>query len=143
VTRIEQPAGVPDAAEVLKAIGDVAYEWRLDTDALVWSGNAASVLGVADIASGRNFAQKVAAEDGQSRLDAITQSGQSDAGEGVPYQVQYVFRRGSGKKSGWRTPAAGSQGATASRCARSEPCVRSLRAMNASRRSSNSRSSMP
>ena len=98
MTRIEQPAGVPDAAEVLKAIGDVAYEWRLDTDALVWSGNAASVLGVADIASGRNFAQKVAAEDGQSRLDAITQSGQSDAGEGVPYQVQYVFRRGSGKK---------------------------------------------
>jgi diguanylate cyclase (GGDEF)-like protein len=98
VTRIEQPAGVPDAAEVLKAIGDVAYEWRLDTDALVWSGNAASVLGVADIASGRSFAQKVDAEDGQSRLDAITQSGQSDAGEGVPYQVQYVFRRGSGKK---------------------------------------------
>ena len=98
MTRIEQPAGVPDAAEVLKAIGDVAYEWRLDTDALVWSGNAASVLGVADIASGRSFAQKVDAEDSQSRLDAITQSGQSDAGEGVPYQVQYVFRRGSGKK---------------------------------------------
>ena len=101
MTRIEQPAGVPDAAEVLKAIGDVAYEWRLDTDALVWSGNAASVLGIADlgdIASGRSFAQKVDAEDGQSRLDAITQSGQSDAGEGVPYQVQYVFRRGSGEK---------------------------------------------
>ena len=101
MTRIEQPAGVPDAAEVLKAIGDVAYEWRLDTDALVWSGNAASVLSVADlgdIASGRSFAQKVDAEDGQSRLDAITQSDQSDAGEGVPYQVQYVFRRGSGKK---------------------------------------------
>ena len=43
VTRIEQPTGVPDAAEVLRSIGDVAYEWRLDTDALVWSGNAASV----------------------------------------------------------------------------------------------------
>lgn len=101
MTRIEQPAGVPDAAQVLKAIGDVAYEWRLDIDALVWSGNAASVLGIADlgdIASGRSFAQKVDAEDGQSRLDAITQSGQSDAGEGAPYQVQYVFRRGSGEK---------------------------------------------
>jgi hypothetical protein len=46
VTRIEQPAGVPDAAEVLRSIGDVAYEWRLDTDALLWSGNAAAVLGV-------------------------------------------------------------------------------------------------
>ena len=95
VTRIEQPAGVPDAAEVLRSVGDVAYEWRLDTDALLWSGNAASVLGVdiADIGSGRSFAQKVEAEDGQSRLDAITQTGQSDAGEGVPYQVQYAFQR--------------------------------------------------
>ena len=99
VTRIEQPAGVPDAAEVLRSVGDVAYEWRLDTDALLWSGNAASVLGVdiADIGSGRRFAQKVEAEDGQSRLDAITQTGQSDAGEGVPYQVQYAFQR-DGKK---------------------------------------------
>ncbi len=99
VTRIEQPAGVPDAAEVLRSIGDVAYEWRLDTDALLWSGNAAAVLGVdiADIGSGRSFAQKTEAEDGQSRLDAITQSGQSDAGEGVPYQVQYTFQRGGEK----------------------------------------------
>jgi diguanylate cyclase (GGDEF)-like protein/PAS domain S-box-containing protein len=98
VTRIEQPAGVPDAAKVLRSIGDVAYEWRLDTDALLWSGNAAAVLGVdiADIGSGRSFAQKTEAEDGQNRVDAIMQSGQSDAGEGVLYQVQYGFRRSSG-----------------------------------------------
>jgi diguanylate cyclase (GGDEF)-like protein/PAS domain S-box-containing protein len=98
VTRIEQPAGVPDAAEVLRSIGDVAYEWRLDSDALLWSGNAAAVLGVdiAEIGSGRSFAQKTEAEDGQNRVDAIMQSGQSDTGEGVPYQVQYSFRRSSG-----------------------------------------------
>jgi PAS domain-containing protein len=91
VTRIEQPAGVPDAAEVLRSIDEAAYEWRLDTDALLWSGNAASLLG-RDIASGRSFAQKVDAKDGQSRHDAVNQAAQSDAGEGVPYQVQYVFR---------------------------------------------------
>ncbi len=91
MTRIEQPAGVPDAAEVLRSIGEAAYEWRLDTDALLWSGNAASLLG-RDIASGRSFAQKVDAKDGQSRHDAVNQAAQSDAGEGVPYQVQYVFR---------------------------------------------------
>jgi diguanylate cyclase (GGDEF)-like protein len=90
VTRIEQPAGVPDAAEVLRSIDEAAYEWRLDTDALLWSGNAASLLG-RDIASGRSFAQKVDAKDGQSRHDAVNQAAQSDAGEGVPYQVQYVF----------------------------------------------------
>ena len=30
------------------SIGEAAYEWRLDTDALIWSGNAAALLGVAD-----------------------------------------------------------------------------------------------
>ena len=104
MTRIEQPAGVPDAAEVLRSIGDVAYEWRLDTDALLWSGNAASVLGVADladIASGRGYAQHIEAEDGQCRVDAITQTGQSDAGDGVPYQVQYAFRRDGSDEKIW------------------------------------------
>ena len=100
MTQIEQPAGVPDAAEVLTAVGDVAYEWRLDTDALVWSGNATTILGIADpadIATGRSFAQHVEAQDGQSRLDAITRSGQGDTGGGVSYQVQYGFRRGNGE----------------------------------------------
>ena len=99
MTRKEQPAGVPDAAEVLNAIGDVAYEWRLDTDALIWSGHAAAVLGVADsaaIASGRGFAQRVDAEEGQSRHDAIMHASQGDTGGGISYQVQYGFRRDSG-----------------------------------------------
>ena len=102
MTRIEQPTGVPDAAEVLRAVGDVAYEWRLDTDALVWSGNAASVFGIADladIASGRSFAHHIDAEEGQSRLDAITRSGHGDTGGGVAYQVQYGLRRSSGEKA--------------------------------------------
>jgi diguanylate cyclase (GGDEF)-like protein len=104
VTRIEKPVGVPDAAEVLKSIGDVVYEWRLDSDVLRWSGNAAAVLGVAnpaDIASGRSYAQCIEAEDGQSRFDAITQSGLSDGGEGVRYQVQYAFRRAGSDEKIW------------------------------------------
>ena len=96
VTQIEQP----DASEILNAVGDAGYEWRLDTDTLTWSGNADSVLGIADvteIASGRAFAQHVEAQDGHSRLDAITRSGQSDSGGGVAYQAQYGFRRGNGE----------------------------------------------
>jgi len=95
VTRIEQPAGVPDAAEVLRSIGEVAYEWRLDTDALHWSSNAPALLGVtiANIASGRSFAQMVDAKDGQSRHDAVNQAAPGDTGGGVAYQVQYIFRR--------------------------------------------------
>jgi diguanylate cyclase (GGDEF)-like protein len=99
VTRIEQSTGVPDAAEVLRSIGDVAYEWRLDTDALLWGGNAPSLFGanIAEIASGRGFAQKIDAADGHSRHDAVNAAAQGDIGEGVAYQVQYTFRRGAEK----------------------------------------------
>ena len=97
VTHFEQTAGVPDAAEILRSIGEAAYEWRLDTDALTWSGNAASVLGVAnisDLATGAAFARRIDATGGQSRLDALHQVGQRDSGEGVAYQIQYAFKRG-------------------------------------------------
>jgi len=100
VTRFDQPAGVPDAAEILGSIGDVAYEWRLDTDALIWSANAAAVLGlgaIGEIASGKVFAQRTDATGGQARIDIIKQPGQTDSGGGVPYQVQYAFKRGDEK----------------------------------------------
>ncbi|MDP2296618.1 MAG: bifunctional diguanylate cyclase/phosphodiesterase [Pseudolabrys sp.] len=94
--RFEQPASVPDATEILNAIGEVAYEWRLDTDALIWSSNAAAVLGVAVdlIGNGLAYARLVDTGPGASRVDAIAQSTQRDAGGGVAYQVQYAFKRG-------------------------------------------------
>lgn len=97
MTRFDQPAGVPDAAEILGSIGDVAYEWRLDTDALTWSAKAAAVLGLTGIASGKAFAQHIDATGGHSRVDAVQQSHQQDAGSGVAYQVQYAFKRGDEK----------------------------------------------
>jgi len=104
VTHFDQPAGVPDAAEILRSIGDVAYEWRLDTDALTWSANAATVLGVADIgdiASGQAYARRIDDEGGQSRVDAVLKAGQHDAGGGVPYQVQYALKRGDTTEKIW------------------------------------------
>jgi diguanylate cyclase (GGDEF)-like protein/PAS domain S-box-containing protein len=101
VIRIDQVPGSLDAAEVLASVGEAAYEWRLDSDTLTWSGNAAAVLGIADvaeIASGRSFAQKVEAESGQSRFETVTRAGQNDDGSGVAYQVEYAFRRGDGDK---------------------------------------------
>jgi diguanylate cyclase (GGDEF)-like protein len=100
VIHLDQQAVNPDAAEILKSIGDVAYTWRLDTDVLSWSGNAAAVLGVtemAEIASGKGYAPHVDAEHGQSRIDAIYQSHHLDEGFGVAYQVQYAFKRGDEK----------------------------------------------
>lgn len=92
-----QEAGVIDAAEILNSVGETAYEWRLDTDALSWSGNAAAVLGVADIgeiASGKAFALRTDAKEGLSRIDAIQQPNAVDTGKGITYQAQYAFKRG-------------------------------------------------
>jgi diguanylate cyclase (GGDEF)-like protein len=99
VTRIDRLAASPDAAAILASIGEATYEWRLDSDALAWSDNAASVLGLtdtADIASGRGFALRVDAEGSPTRFDAVTQSGQRDAGAGVAYTLEYAFCRGDG-----------------------------------------------
>ncbi len=100
MTRNETTAGVPDAADILNSIGEAAYEWRLDTDALTWSGNAAAVLGAADlseIASGKAYALRTDAAGGQSRLDAVNLPGVTDSGSGVTYQAQYAFKRGDEK----------------------------------------------
>ncbi|MGE4042931.1 EAL domain-containing protein [Pseudolabrys sp.] len=92
-------AAGPDAAQVLRSIGEAAYEWHLDTDKLTWSGNAGEVLGIADmttLASGRAFAERTEAETDASRFDAVTRSNQRDDGKGVFYQTQYAFKSGTG-----------------------------------------------
>ena len=84
-----------DAAEILASVGEVAYDWRLDSDALAWSGNAAEVLLIPDIAaisSGRAFAQLLEPENAQARFDIVAKSDKRDEGHGVAYQIQYRLR---------------------------------------------------
>ena len=95
MTRIDKP----DAAEILASVGEAAYEWRLDSDELVWSDNAAAVLGADALpGSGRAFAQSVEAASGQSRFEAVTASAQPDTGAGVAYRIEYAFRRADGSQ---------------------------------------------
>ncbi len=103
MNRSDQPANAPDAAEILASVGEVVYEWRLDSDALRWSGNAAAMLGTepAEIDSGRAYATRVEADGGKSRLDAISLSAQGDSAEGGLYQAQYAFRRADTGKTTW------------------------------------------
>jgi len=100
VTRFDQSLQNPDAAEILRSVGDITYEWRLDNDVLSWSDNADAVLGIemSEIASGRAFARHVeAASGGLTPNDAIRQATQRDTGRGVRYQLQYAFKRASDK----------------------------------------------
>ncbi len=84
-----------DAAEILTSVGEVAYDWHLDTDALLWSENAKDVLLIRDMAAvstGRGYAQLLEAENAQARFDAVMQSDKRDDGNGVPFQIQYRIR---------------------------------------------------
>ena len=84
-----------DAAQILASVGEAAYDWRIDSDELLWSGNAAEVLLIGDIAavsSGRAYAQLLEAENAQARFDVVMQSDKRDDGHGVAYQIQYRLR---------------------------------------------------
>jgi diguanylate cyclase (GGDEF)-like protein len=83
-----------DIAEIAASIGEVAYLWRIDSDALIWGANACKVLNISDaatIASGRAFAGLLGPDNAQSRYDAVMNSPLRDGGTGVPYQVQYAI----------------------------------------------------
>lgn len=84
------PTAQLDAGEILTSVGEVAYDWRIDTDTLLWSGNAAEVLLIPDLAaisSGRAYAQLLEADNAQARFDIVTQSDKRDDGHGVAYQI--------------------------------------------------------
>ncbi|MGN6570905.1 MAG: EAL domain-containing protein [Pseudolabrys sp.] len=92
--RNDPPADGPNAADILRSIGEAAYEWRLDGDVLSWSPQAAEVFGVPaeQIASGRAFAAHVQAEPGESRADFV--QGAAPGEDGVPYVLHYRFKTG-------------------------------------------------
>ncbi|MCW5693035.1 MAG: GGDEF domain-containing protein [Pseudolabrys sp.] len=92
-------AGTPDSGEILRMVGEAAYEWQLAEDRLNWSPHAAAVLGIADVATlgtGAAFARAVDATGGVSRLEAIQATPQNIGADGVPYEAQYAFKRADG-----------------------------------------------
>jgi diguanylate cyclase (GGDEF)-like protein len=91
-----------DAGQILNSVGEVAYDWRIDTDLLLWGANAADVLLVRDsamISTGRGYAQILKAENAQARFDAVMQSDKHDEGHGVAYQIQYALRPDAGSET--------------------------------------------
>ena len=94
----------PDCLPILRSAGEAAYEWDIATDQLLWTDNAAALLGIRDskaIASGRNFASLLDPGNAQTRFDAVLHSVESDPGTGVPYQLQYAVRIGARAPKLW------------------------------------------
>jgi diguanylate cyclase (GGDEF)-like protein len=86
-----------DPEEIFASVGEVPYDWRIDTDELIWGRNVGAVLDVADPAAlrtGRDYTQLVDPKSGPTRFDTVMRASSSDRGDGVAYQVQYALRAG-------------------------------------------------
>lgn len=84
--------GTLDVARALSAVGEVAYEWTIADDRLVWGPNVADVFGSEApiaMASGRAYAALADPDNTASRQDAILNGAVVDRGSGVPYEAEY------------------------------------------------------
>jgi diguanylate cyclase (GGDEF)-like protein len=87
-----------DPYAIFAAVGEIPYEWRIDSDALAWGPNVHAVLSPLDpdvlatagLVTGESFARLI--DPPGARSEAILRSGLRDEGAGVPYQVQYALR---------------------------------------------------
>ncbi len=80
--------------ESVKAAGVAAYRWDIESDTLIWSGNAAEILEVDDedlLKTGRAYARLLNPDNMTSRFEAVMGSTGRDEGEGVPYSVEYLI----------------------------------------------------
>jgi diguanylate cyclase (GGDEF)-like protein len=103
-SRAASPSPILDWAEILRSAGEAAYEWRIDSDRLIWSDNAAAMFGLRSakpLASGRAYASLLDAGNARTRFDAVFHSKEADSGAGVPYQVEYALRAGSRSPKLW------------------------------------------
>jgi diguanylate cyclase (GGDEF)-like protein len=93
VVSVDRPS--LNIAEILASVGEVAYRWNIQSDALIWGPNVCSVFNISNtavIGTGHGFASLVVQENMQSRATAVLNSPLRDHGAGVPYQVQYALR---------------------------------------------------
>jgi diguanylate cyclase (GGDEF)-like protein len=86
-----------DPMQILASVGEVPYQWQIDTDLLSWGANVAEVLkvGAETIRSGHAYAALVDDKSTETRFGAVMRSDRRDEGAGVPYTVQYCLRPGA------------------------------------------------
>ena len=98
IAKLGQARGIEDFELVRHAVVSVG-RGRLSLDAssdrLEWSTNAAQVLGIDAVdlgAAGAAYANLLDADNFTSRYEAVMRTASIDEGEGVPFQIEYLFR---------------------------------------------------
>jgi len=98
-----QPTSADSADALLQALaaaGEAAYIWDITSDEITWSNNTADILGcsVESVANGRLYANLLDPENLTTRYETVMNARNQDQGQGVRFQVEYVFRA-EGRKS--------------------------------------------
>ena len=86
--------GPTGASDILNVLGHATFVWDIVGDTLQWSDNVASVLPeipAEALARASDFSKLIEPSRGV-RSDAVLNSTGSDAGQGVPYQIEYGIR---------------------------------------------------
>ena len=88
------PRAQPTGDDLLATLGQVSFSWDIASDALHWGGNVAAVLrdiSPSALTRAGEFSKLI--EPSRSiRNDVVLNATASDAGEGVPYQIEYGVR---------------------------------------------------
>jgi len=94
LARLQEIHELETIRRALEAVEAVTYRWTIATDSLEWSANAADVLGCnpALIATGQGFANLLDPDNITSRYDSVMHTQSRDSGNGVSYQIEYLFR---------------------------------------------------
>ena len=78
----------------VEAVGEATYQWVTETDDILWSPNMEAVLGckLEAAGSGRAYANLLDGDNITSRYDTVMRSHAVDEGDGVAFQIEYLFR---------------------------------------------------
>lgn len=90
--RGDEAPGPLDLNQVLESVRATAYRWDFASDKIEWAGNAANVLGVADIAKfgkGRGYALHIDPEHAGARYDGVTGAPHAEPGAALRYDLHY------------------------------------------------------
>lgn len=87
------------------AVGEAAYHWVIESDEIFWSANAPEILHCPAnrLTTGRSYAALLDVDNFSTRYDAVMRTVYKDEGEGIPYQIEYLFRPDgkNGKTAYW------------------------------------------
>lgn len=93
-TPVSDSAILQNIQRAVEAVGEATYHWITETDSIAWSPNMEAVIGCKPEAatSGRAYANLLDGDNITSRYDTVMRSHAVDEGDGVAFQIEYLFR---------------------------------------------------